>query len=98
MSMRTPGPWYVRTLPDGSGAFIEAKAPGRPYNQEILADDYWEEFSKAADAAFIVKACNAHDELVAALRECVKRLDETDGDGPRHAPEFARAALAKGML
>ena len=49
-------------------------------------------------AATIAQALEAHDELVAALRECVRRLDatdETDPDGDRAAPAIARAALAK---
>lgn len=94
MSGRTPGPWYVRTLPDGSGAFVEAAAPGRPYKQEILADDYWPEFSKADDVVFIVAACNSHDELVAALRGLLS-WDYEQGEHTDPRWIAARAALAK---
>lgn len=47
------------------------------------------------NAAFIVRACNAHDELVAALRDLIYALPSSDGKD--WAPQFnaARAALAK---
>ncbi len=44
-----------------------------------------------ADAKFIVCACNAHDELVAALRS----IADTDYNSVRVARSIARAALAK---
>ncbi|HYD58919.1 MAG TPA: hypothetical protein VEC35_01095 [Noviherbaspirillum sp.] len=52
------------------------------------------EFSKE-DAEFIVRACNAHDDLVKALREYVER-HEAECD-PSGLPEYdqARSALAK---
>jgi hypothetical protein len=49
-----------------------------------------------ANAAFIVRACNAHDELVAALRELLW-TEQFDDDDPRliAARLQSRAALAK---
>jgi len=52
------------------------------------------------DAAFIVAACNAHDELVAALRKCEHALQLSDISSARRehvemARRMARAALAK---
>ena len=50
-------------------------------------------------AAFIVRACNAHDELVAALSRLVAESTHHDGaeyeDGEWLALDAARAALAK---
>jgi hypothetical protein len=58
-----------------------------------------------ADYQFIVTACNAHDELVAALRDCVQAIEsEIDAAGDDRHPVIAgriktakraRAALAK---
>lgn len=62
----TPLPWKVRSHPD-LGSFVEARVSGKPYGQEILGDDYFPDLSKAADCAFIVRACNSHEALVAAV-------------------------------
>jgi hypothetical protein len=53
----THGPWRVRTLPDGSSPFVEARMgePDRAFAQEIMSDEDYAE--KAADAAFIA-ACD----------------------------------------
>lgn len=51
--------------------------------------------SSKDNAAFIVRACNAHDELVAALRVCADRLEEMANGKELFAVENARAALAK---
>jgi hypothetical protein len=54
---------------------------------------------EAGDARFIVTACNAHDDLVAACRDALKYFEACEylgGDGPH--PYFLalfRAALAK---
>jgi hypothetical protein len=64
-----------------------------------------------ANAAFIVTACNAHDELVAALQRLIARADDADKGAVEWLPDghavppwssdleteirFARAALAK---
>jgi hypothetical protein len=61
---RTPGPWVAgepawfrgRTDPSHGKRPITAGAHG------VVANSY------GADADFIVRACNAHDDLVAALR------------------------------
>ena len=50
-----------------------------------------------ANAAFIVRACNAHDDLVAALYAGLRHWHDTAGY-PRKEPKWlapARAALAK---
>lgn len=48
-----------------------------------------------ADAEFIVRACNAHDDLVNALNGLVDCISETRGQNATAALNAARAALAK---
>lgn len=99
----TPTPW-VR---DGHNlsAIIRLKFPkGHPECKHITGTyetlvrcegENWE-----ANAAFIVRACNAHDELVGALEQLkvglVLRMNrEPDHKGVRHDLETIDAALAK---
>jgi hypothetical protein len=50
---------------------------------------------KIANAEFIALACNAHDELLAALEDMLHRFGHLDTDaGKREACESARAAIA----
>ena len=49
---------------------------------------------KESNAAFIVRACNAHDELVAALESALKTA-EFEGAAPRPWHFAARAAITK---
>ena len=63
---RTPGPWELE------GCEISAVKD----NAHILT---WSA-CKRANAEFIVKACNAHDELVEALREIKKKLKGLSSD------------------
>lgn len=94
---RTPGPWVnvgdsVNRVDDWE--FIaDCNGQNNDPNKDI------------ANATFIVTACNAHDDLVAALSEAVRLLQRTDMDmerGERTNPTSidvcltrARAALAK---
>ncbi len=48
-----------------------------------------------ARQAFIVKACNAHDELVAALRNLITAHRKLAGPAETEAVDHAIAALAK---
>lgn len=50
----------------------------------------------AANAEFITRACNAHDDLVYALREIANMgMDSTDKEIAEEARRIARAALSK---
>jgi hypothetical protein len=83
---RTPGPWHV------------------PRERTILGPngEYIGELDIPADAAFIVRAVNAHDALVAALLEAERFLDYFASYGrvfvgpgtPESALATVRAALA----
>lgn len=66
---RTPTPWkidinydvFIETS-DGLTTICTVGDPGRPEQGEH-------------DAQFIIRACNAHEELVKALQECVEQLE-----------------------
>lgn len=58
LSMKhTPFPWNLRTNHVGTDGFLEARIPGKPYGQEVLGDDYFEDqpAQRMDDAAFIDK-------------------------------------------
>ena len=93
MSERTPGPWDRRmpgmvTGPDGRD----------------IANAYYHRFAYEANAEFIVRACNAHDDLVAALELIhdyhvvpIADFEERHGHnvGLEQVAEAARVAIAK---
>lgn len=108
----TATPWNVGEMGSGTLAIYgrSRKAPLCQFGEGI--DEARTEPKNAqADAAFIVKACNTHDELVATLRELLEHSDHIPvisafgGDntvkGIRKAGKFlgardrARAILAK---
>lgn len=83
---RTPGPWVnvgdsVNRVDDWE--FIaDCNGQNNDPNKDI------------ANATFIVTACNAHNELVAALQKIASCTPVIAGD----CPSIARAALAKVQL
>jgi len=61
----------------------------------LTAQDEWE-----ANAAFIVRACNSHDELVAALTDAIETIKALHGPVAwdiyeQHAPEMKRYRAAR---
>lgn len=74
-SQRTPGPWVAEEFGSPRGRWYVRDANGKIFFSGLTE----------SDAAFIVKACNAHDDLIAALCRAVEHHDL----GP------ARALLAK---
>lgn len=104
MADHTPGPWVL----DERGIRAPAAETGTysGWTALVVKVDYGRmgnapcADADKANAAFIVRACNAHDELLAALREMLAELDG------RIAPHgyiyrdtggmiLARAAIAK---
>ena len=94
MSSRTEGTWFVYR--DNPNLICTAK-------NEIIADTYGTDFDTETDranAAFIVRAVNSHEQLVAALREtlaeAVGRYEQIVGESPDESDWClrARAALA----
>ena len=83
----TPTPWTLNAerekIEDADGEFVTRLSLSRYHDDR--ADPIAE-----ANAAFIVRACNSHDELVAALRALLR-----DGEHDDDAINAAHAALAK---
>lgn len=98
MADHTPTPWEV--FDNGRLLVI---APGAGWSVfEIEASHQPDRPTHEANAAFIVRAVNAHDDLVKALRTIVDgaSADVSDtaiviGSDAKAALAFARAALAK---
>ena len=98
MSAHTPGPWQVA----GHGTTVDhtherSRRPpvarcGLTHGLGPAGDE------DRANAEFIVRACNSHDELLAALRELTRAWDSTQfpvSDRMDAALKDADAAIAK---
>lgn len=85
----TPTPWYttkkfeITTISKENDMSRGMMIP----HADVFGDN------REEDAAFIVQACNAHEELVAALKDLLN-LDERCGWHSKQA-DVAKAALAK---
>jgi len=68
----TPTPWHVSTNPGGPGdqpAFPSVRdASGAKHGYDIVAMPCGNSETVTANAAFIVRACNAHDDLLACCK------------------------------
>ena len=71
-SSHTPTPWRRERLTDheGAGFKLVSSKNGRQCVAAVLLDDAGASEVEANDA-FIVRACNSHDALVASLRAAV---------------------------
>ena len=91
MTGHTPTPWVVDDL-----MIFEASKRGWKIANLCGWDSHQSKIEMTANAAFIVTACNAHDQLIAALERLVADYqdvpDATDADG-QAVFEQARAAL-----
>jgi hypothetical protein len=63
MSKHTPTPWHVRCNPDDHEENYIYWKEGLKYRQVC------ENVRGKKDAEFIVRACNAHDDLISALQK-----------------------------
>jgi hypothetical protein len=96
----TPTPWVALPTAFNEGFTISAQPSPvlRGFTKQIaFVGDKADEETKA-NAAFIVKAVNAHDELVAALKGCLDALlssTEEDADYVEAMIRRSNAALAK---
>jgi len=96
MDKHTPTPWKL-SLPDGDSRFVASIQIG----DKSLNDR--EQVLSNADAAFIVRAVNAHQELLDAAKEALEKLelidqinfDETGEEMPSPETEQLRQAIAK---
>ena len=93
----TPTPWRADSGPELS-AHIGPYVYG-PDNVPVAYVDYQHVGDGALsneNAAFIVRACNAHDDLVAAVEELLEHLADNDPElSGSPLCGMARAALAK---
>lgn len=82
MTKHTPTPWCYKFSEDMNGYENENYVL---YSEEenLCAGNYYSTpgIEKEADAAFIVKAVNMHDELVKTLQEAADRLENLAGLG-----------------
>jgi len=101
-TQHTPTPWKVLQAGDPSG--VPRVTSDKGGVAVICVNRYMGEkgpsAEESANAAFIVRACNAHDELVAALTLAkyvlaTLSLDDDCTEGQPEALAAARAALAK---
>jgi hypothetical protein len=90
----TPTPWYFGSMPGWGDHCILRRPAGdygptgvigdAPIAQVVTKATHWENsYPVQANIEFIVRACNAHDQLVAALREArellaLNGIDATD--------------------
>ena len=97
----TPLPWHsTHPLDMNRNPFQEAvrvdAAPGQPSVAVMV--EYGEKYQKGKrtrDAAYIVHACNAYPELVAALRHAISELNDADALGDNIVAREIVALLAK---
>jgi hypothetical protein len=97
---RTPGPWRVG---ESTGYGIEIRT-STPFNANVAMAIPWKDGQGKANAAFIVRACNAYDDMLAALEAAyvalLGGLPEDESKWPecvfnRKAIFAARAAIRK---
>lgn len=73
------GPWHIQSQTDIEG--YRANGEPIPALPKIIAK-LTPIVEREANAAFIVRACNAHEELVKALRYALECLEEVKEDEP----------------
>lgn len=95
ISRHTPGPWkwFTNHICSGplKGAFIDAQGPVPARIADVLSHGgVGSQEACEANAAFIVRACNSHEELLAACKAVVEDYlhlaQDADGtvDAHRH--------------
>jgi len=67
-TQHTPTPWYLRC--GGGVAWVDYSPRGFPVLQAVKIDGE----NDCANAEFAVRACNAHDDFVAALKKAERLL------------------------
>jgi len=86
-SKHTPTPWHVVDKPDSDWLDVESEHMGVC---RLPRDRF-----ASGDAAMIVRAVNAHDDLVAALRNLLHEARHFGNPEMDVAKDAAEAALAK---
>ncbi len=79
MSEHTPTPWEWEKIENAAwsdyGPNLRSVAMGSPKVLSAWGHDAWGVDVNDANAEFIVRACNSHDELVSALEAALHALD-----------------------
>lgn len=84
----TPTPWRI------AGSAAIRTDTGHPPNDGWIGSVHWR--NRAANAEFIVRAANCHDDLVTALKILVQDVLQYEAwQRPCYALDIAVAALAK---
>ena len=90
----TPTPWHLGVK--------EAHHCVYAANGDLICDasPFGKDDTTKTDAAFIVRACNSHDALVAALDELLEHIEwrrrvEHETTGPNDCTHRARTAIQK---
>lgn len=102
--MRTPTPWHRGGVLAVPNRYIAIQRGGALVEHDAMANVAC--VANAEDAEFIVRACNAHDDLLAAADDALEfvegQVDVVDGDYGQPAPNKAmilfgtlRDAIAK---
>jgi hypothetical protein len=106
MAKHTPTPWQVQTTGNCPGLVVETDGPDNPVTvADCIGDDLVSPDECRANAEFIALACNAHDDLLAACKAMLKRMEVAydarvkltgiAGGGIGKEIEQAEAAIAK---
>ena len=111
MSKHTPGPWVASTPyhagPTRELAMLTFtithpwSTPGNPHGESLVghlrtgASYRHDEDVQQADVEFLLRACNAHEGLVAALELAIEQLDRCGEGSCGQTAEALRAILAK---
>lgn len=89
----TPGPWHLNER------HAEIHGPDEDSLADCVGGNSFSFEQNRINAAFIVRACNAHDDLLAALHDIEAyartKLTQRDSDKFKVIRDKARAAIAK---
>jgi len=93
MSGHTPGPWLISKEKYG-WLHIYADGPSNQPKNNIAAILHKNE----PDAKFIAHACNAHDEMLEALKWCIHQFQGDSGTGDSHWEDYPEYVKARDLL
>ncbi len=75
MNQHTKTPWHVTRSSVGMHHYVEARIGGGLVQEIASCGPTEGPEGSEGNAEFIVRACNAHDELVAALQVLIRRIE-----------------------
>ena len=93
MSKHTPGPWELHHNIGRKGE-IGIVADAAPCIIAVMGNQNAWPAEARANAEFIVRACNAHDELLAALELAMECMPDPDYRGTTEAQRAAHASMS----